>query len=135
MQTMLKTTLAALAALACMTAQAAPGAKKDYVYTPANGVNEVKHFHGCFDNTDINGRPKFNVIMNGLNHADVMVEARPVEAGKPSTEMITFRLKSMNASLSVQFRSNDGPHCQQGVESVTFKDAVVRTPADLRINR
>jgi hypothetical protein len=122
---------AATAALG-MAAQAAP---QDYTYTPVQGVHEVKHFHGCFDHTDVERRPKINVNMNGLSASDVFVETRAVEDGKPSTEMVTFRLKNADASFSVQFRSNDGPHCQQGVQSVVFKDAVLRNRGDLNALR
>lgn len=124
--------IAAFAALVT-AAQAAP--KTDYVYTPAAGVHEVKYFHGCYDGTDIEKRPKIDVIMNGLSTDDVVIETRVIEEGKPSTEMVTYRMKTMDASLKVQFRSNDGPHCQQGVRSVNFKNAVLRHQQDLAAHR
>lgn len=128
-----KAALFAAAATLAMGAQAAP--QRDYNYHPAPGVHEVKYFHGCYDHTDVERRPKINVTMNGLSAADVYVETRAVEDGKPSTEMVTFRLKNADASFSVQFRSNDGPHCQQGVQSVVFKDAVLRNRGDLNALR
>ena len=49
--------------------------------------------------------------------------------------MITFRLKNMDASFSVQFRSNDGAHCQQGVASIAFRNAVLRNENDVNAIR
>ena len=126
--------LIALAAAAFgFNAQAA--SSHDYTYTPAPGVHEVKYFHGCWDNQDQEKRPKIAVTMAGLATGDVLVETRQREAGKPSTEMITFRLKNMDASFSVQFRSNDGGHCQQGVASIAFRNAVLRNENDVNAIR
>lgn len=128
---------AAVAALVVAAGiQAAQAASKhDYTYTPGAGVHEKKYFHGCWDNTDIEKRPKVNVVMDGLSTSDVVIETMPHEAGKPSTEMITFRLKNGDASFSVQFRSNDGPHCQQGVHSIVFKNTVLHNAAQLNAVR
>ncbi|MEJ7805957.1 MAG: hypothetical protein WKG03_08570 [Telluria sp.] len=131
--TLTKTALLAALAAASLTAQGAN--KHDYLYTPAAGVHEVKFFHGCYDNKDSEKRPKIDVLMNGLATTDVLIETRVREEGKPSTEMITFRLKHMDASLSVQFRSNDGPHCQQGVQRIAFKNATLHGTADLNAHR
>lgn len=128
-----KTTL--LAALAAASAGAQGAGKHDYTYTPAAGVHETKYFHGCYDHTDIEKRPRIDVLMNGLNTADVSIETRVREEGKPSTEMVTFRLRNMDASLSVQFRSNDGPHCQQGVQRIVFGNATLHGQADLNAHR
>jgi hypothetical protein len=128
-----KAAIAAAATLLCMAAQATP--QGDYTYTPSPGVHETKYFHGCYDHTDVTRRPKINVNMNGLSTSDVYVDTRVVEEGKPSTEMVTFRLKNQDASFSVQFRSNDGPHCQQGVQSIVFRDAVLRNRGDLNALR
>lgn len=111
------------------------GTNQDYVYTPAAGVHEVKYFHACYESTDHGPRTKVNVVMKGLSTSDVQVATRTVEPGQPSTEMVTFRLKNLDASLSVQFRSNDGPHCQQGVQSITFTDAVLRGRGELNALR
>lgn len=127
------TFIIAAGALISLDLQAA--SKHDYTYTPAAGVHEVKYFHGCWDNSDIEKRPKVNVTMAGLKSSDVQIETRVREEGKPSTEMITFRLKTMDASFSVQFRSNDGPHCQQGVQSIAFQDTVLRNTNDLNARR
>ena len=124
-----------LAALAVTLIPALAAGKDDYTYTPAAGVHEVKYFHGCYDNDDIEKRPKVNVVMNGLTLADVSIETKPHESGKPSTEMVTFRLKHSDASFSVQFRSNDGPHCQQGVTSVAFRDTVLHNNVELNARR
>jgi hypothetical protein len=124
-----------LAALAIASVNAHGAGKIDYTYTPAAGVHEVKYFHGCYEHTDIDKRPKVDVLMNGLATSDVLIETRVREAGRPSTEMVTFRLKNMDASLSVQFRSNDGPHCQQGVQRIAFKNATLHGAADLNAHR
>lgn len=129
MKKLLKTITMIAGLAAALNVQAA--SKHDYTYAPAAGVHEVKHFHGCFDSEDQGPRPKINVTMNGLAIGDVYLETRTLEKGKPSTEMFTLRLKNMNASLTVQFRSNDGGHCQQGVQSITFTDAVLRNAGDL----
>ena len=126
---------ALLAALAAASLGAQGANKHDYTYTPAAGVHEVKYFHGCYEHKDIDKRPKVDVLMNGLATTDVLIETRVREEGKPSTEMITFRLKNMDASLSVQFRSNDGPHCQQGVQRIAFKNATLHGAADLAAHR
>jgi hypothetical protein len=126
--------LIALAAAAlCLNAQGA--SKHDYVYTPAAGVHEMKYFHGCWDNKDQEKRPKIAVTMAGLATSDVLVETRQREEGKPSTEMITFRLKNMDASFSVQFRSKDGDHCQQGVASIAFRDKVLHNANEVNAIR
>ncbi|MES3021988.1 MAG: hypothetical protein V4857_10440 [Pseudomonadota bacterium] len=134
MKLLFKTALAALAAALSIGAQAA-NQNQDYVYTPANGVHEIKYFHACYDTTDPGPRTKVNVRMNGLATSDVTIATRAVEEGQPSTEMVTFRLKNMNASLSVQFRSNDGAHCQQGVQSIAFSNAVLRGRGELNAFR
>jgi hypothetical protein len=133
MKPIFKGVFVAAIAIASWSAQGA--GKDDYTYTPVAGVHEVKFFHGCFDHTDIDKRPKVDVLMNGLSTGDVFIQTRMQEAGKPSTEMITFRLKNMDASLSVQFRSNDGPHCQQGVQSIAFRNATLHSAADLNAYR
>jgi hypothetical protein len=121
--------MALAAAVLGFNAEAA--SKHDYTYTPSPGVHEVKYFHGCWDNKDDDKRPKIDVTMAGLNTGDVQVQTRPREEGKPSTEMITFRLKTMDASFSVQFRSKDGDHCQQGVANIAFRNAVLRNENDV----
>lgn len=133
MKPFIKTALLAVLVSASFTAHGAN--KHDYIYTPAAGVHEVKFFHGCYDSKDTEKRPKIDLFMNGLATTDVLIETRSREEGKPSTEMITFRLKSMDASLSVQFRSNDGPHCQQGVQRIAFKNATLHGAADLNGHR
>jgi hypothetical protein len=120
---------AILAAAVALPAHAA--SKHDYIYTPSAGVHEKKFFHGCYDNTDAEKRPRISVVMRGLRSTDVKAETRVREAGKPSTEMITFRLKQLDASLTVQFRSSDGPHCQQGVQEIVFTDTVLRGAQEL----
>ncbi len=126
---------AAVMAIAAMSFSAQAAQKVDYTYTPAEGVHEVKHFHGCYDGTDVAPRTKVYVTMAGLNFEDVLVETRPHETGKPSSELVTFRLKNMNASFTVQFRSNDGPHCQQGVHSIAFKNTTLNNNAELNARR
>lgn len=133
MKKIIKTAFAAAIAIASLSVQGA--SKHDYTYTPAAGVHEVKYFHGCYDNNDIEKRPKIDVTMNGLSTTDVFIETKVREEGKPSTEMVTFRLKNMDASLSVQFRSNDGPHCQQGVQRISFRNATLHGAADLNAHR
>ena len=133
MKSFIRTALLLALAATGFSAQAAN--KDDYTYTPAAGVHEVKFFHGCYDNKEHEKRPKIDVIMNGLATTDVLIETRTREEGRPSTEMITFRLKNMDASLSVQFRSNDGPHCQQGVQRIAFKNATLNGAADLNTHR
>lgn len=133
MKPFFKSAFVAAIALASWSAQGAN--KHDYTYTPVAGVHEVKYFHGCYDHSDIEKRPKVDVLMNGLATSDVFIETRVREEGRPSTEMVTFRLKNMDASLSVQFRSNDGPHCQQGVQSIAFKNATLHGAADLNAHR
>ncbi|WP_426107506.1 hypothetical protein [Massilia sp. TSP1-1-2] len=126
---------ALLAALAAASVSAQGAGKHDYTYTPVAGVHEVQYFHGCYDHTDGEKRPKVDVLMSGLATTDVLIETKVREEGKPSTEMITFRLKNMDASLSVQFRSHDGPHCQQGVQRIAFKNATLHSIADLNAYR
>jgi hypothetical protein len=121
--------IAALAALTTLSLSAQAAQRVDYVYNPADGVHEVKHFHGCFDGNDVEARTKVYVTMSGLSTDDVTIETKPHEINKPSSEMITFRLKHRNASFSVQFRSHDGPHCQQGVQSVAFSNKVLHNAA------
>jgi hypothetical protein len=116
----------AIGVLGAALSVGAQAANDEYVYTPVDGVHEVKFFHACYEATDQAPRTKTNVRMNGLATGDVTITERVVEEGQPATEMITFRLKNKDASLSVQFRSNDGPHCQQGVQSIVFSNAVLR---------
>ena len=132
MKTLFKFVLAALAVSAMASAPVHAGGQQGYTYTPATGVHEVKYFHGCYEDNDIEKRPKIDVVMNGLRLADGSIETRPHEPGKPSSEMVTFRLKDRDASFSVQFRSNDGPHCQQGVQSISFSDVVLHNAAQLK---
>jgi hypothetical protein len=132
-KSMLAVLAMSIAMAASAGAQAAP--HQEYVYMPAAGVHEVKYFHACYDTTDHGPRTKVNVVMKGLATGDVRIATRPVEEGQPSTEMVTFRLKNLDASLSVQFRSNDGPHCQQGVQSITFTNAVLRGRGELNALR
>lgn len=122
----------AAAALLCGAAQAAEPV--NYVYTPVAGVHEFKMFHGCYDSTDVQKRQRYNVVMNGLASTDVEVVARQPEPGKPSTEMITFRVKGKDASIKTLFRSDDGPHCQQGVSSLQFTDKTVHSANQLGKN-
>ena len=113
-------------------------ASQEYVYVPVNGVHEAKTFHGCYDDdrpASRASRTSFNVIMKGLGKNDVLVEPRKLVPGKPSSELLTFRLKQRDASLTVQFLSDDGPHCQQGVASIAFTDATFHKFADLQIKR
>ncbi len=124
-----------LATLAAASMSALGASKYDYTYTPVAGVHEVKYFHGCYDNTDLEKRPKITLTMNGLRTSDFMIETRVREEGKPSTEMITFRHRQMDASLKVQFRSNDGPHCQQGVQRIVFANATLHSHGDLNAHR
>lgn len=124
-----------LAAAIALAPAVQASAQKDYVYRATPGVHEVKYFHGCYDNDDVAKRRRVNVVMNGLASSDVDIESRPVEAGKPSTEMITLRVRGRDASIKLQFRSNDGPHCQQGVHGIAFTDKVVHAPAQLGIKR
>lgn len=124
-----------LAALAITLIPAHAATRQEYVYTPVPGVHEVKYFHGCFESDDVEKRHKIDVTMNGLSMADVSVETKVHETGKPSTEMVTFRLKKLDASFSVQFRSHDGPHCQQGVASIAFRDVVLHNAAELAARR
>ncbi|QYF94857.1 hypothetical protein KY495_06645 [Massilia sp. PAMC28688] len=128
-------TLAVLSAAVLLAPAASASVKQDYVFRATPGVHEVKYFHGCYDSEDIVKRRRINVVMTGVASTDVDVEARAVEAGQPSTEMITLRVKGADASIKLQFRSNDGPHCQQGVHSITFTDKVVHAPAQLGIKR
>ena len=132
MKTLCKVLLATIGAGVIAITPVHAAGTQGYTYIPANGVHEVKYFHGCYDNTDLEKRAKIEVMMQGLSLADVTVETRPHETGKPSTEMVTFRLKERDASFSVQFRSNDGPHCQQGVQSIAFRDVVLHNAAQLQ---
>ena len=132
MKTLFKVLLATIGASVVAITPVHAAGQQGYTYTPVNGVHEVKYFHGCYEDTDLEKRPKIEVVMNGLSLADVTPETRPHETGKPSTEMVTFRLKDRDASLSVQFRSNDGAHCQQGVHSIAFRDVVLHNAAQLR---
>jgi hypothetical protein len=124
-----------MAALAVTALNVHAAGKVDYTYTPVAGVHEIKYFHGCYEHNDVEKRPKVDVLMNDLATSDVLIETRVREEGRPSTEMITFRMKNMDASLSVQFRSNDGPHCQQGVQRISFKNATLHGAADLNAHR
>lgn len=123
----------ATAALLCGAAQAAEPA--NYVYTPAAGVHEVKMFHGCYDDTDVPKRQRINLVMSGLASTDVDIVARQPEPGKPSTEMILIRVKGRDASIKTLFRSDDGPHCQQGVASMQFTDRTVHSANQLGVKR
>ena len=123
----------ALAALLFGTANAAEPI--NHVYTPANGVHEVKMFHGCYDDTDVPKRQRINLVMSGLASTDVETVARQPEPGKPSTEMILFRVKGKDASIKTVFRSDDGPHCQQGVASMQFTDKTVHNANQLGVKR
>ena len=132
----MKTTLLKLLLIAmplCGAAHAAELVK--HAYVPAEGVHEAKRFHGCFGDDDATKRTRVQLVMTGLALADVDVLAGPVTAGKPSTEMITFRLKRGNASVRTLFQSHDGPHCQQGVESIQFTDQTVHNAAQLGLKR
>jgi len=122
-----------MAALLCGAAHAAQSV--DYVFTPAAGTHEVKMFHACYDNEDVQKRQRINLVMTGLASTDVEIVARQPEPGKPSTEMILFRVKGKDASIKTLFRSNDGPHCQQGVHSMQFTDRTVHAPAQLGVKR
>jgi len=124
-----------LLAAAALSVNAQAASRHDYTYTPAAGVHEVKFFHGCWDNKDGEKRPKIDVTMAGLATSDVLVETRQREEGKPSTEMMTFRLKNMDASFTVGFRSGDGAHCQQGVASIIFRNATLRNDNDVNAIR
>lgn len=123
---------ALLAAIAAASLPAQAANKHDYTYRPVAGVHEVKYFHGCYDHTDTQKRPKIDVFMDGLSTSDVVLETRVHEQDKPSTDMLTFRMKNMDASFSVQFRSNDGPHCQQGVRSIVFKNTVLHSAGEFQ---
>ncbi len=122
-------------ALTALSWNAQAAQQVDYIYTPAEGVHEVKYFHGCYDGTDVTKRTKVHVTMAGLNLEDVLVETKPHENNKPSTELVTFRLKNKNASFTVQFRSNDGPHCQQGVQSIVFNNVTLHNYGQLNARR
>ena len=126
----LHTCLLVIAAGVGNTAQAA--GKVDYAYVPAPGVHESKMFHGCYAEEDQAVRTKFNLVMTGLAVADVELVERAPQSGKPSTEMFTLRVKGGDASIKTLFRSNDGPHCQQGVHSITFTDATLHSAAQLK---
>jgi Zn/Cd-binding protein ZinT len=49
--------------------------------------------------------------------------------------MITLRLKRGNASVRTLFQSQDGPNCQQGVQSIQFTDQTVQNAAQLGLKR
>lgn len=121
------------ATIGCVTS--AFSASQNYAYTPTDGVNEVKVFHGCFDDDIVINRPQIHVQMMGLSTKDVTVDTRTLVAGKPSSELITFRVKNKNSSLTVQFLSKDGPHCQQGVASIRFNDVTYHSLSDLKLSR
>lgn len=123
----------ALAALLCGAAYAAEPI--NHVYTPTDRVHEVKMFHGCYDDTDVPKRQRINLVMSGLASTDVETVARQPEPGKPSTEMILFRVKGKDASIKTVFRSDDGPHCQQGVASMQFTDKTVHNANQLGVKR
>lgn len=122
-----------LAALFGSTAYAAEPV--DYVYTPVAGVHETKLFHACHDDEDVQKRQRINLVMRGLASTGVETVARKIEPGKPSTEMILFRVKGQDASIKTLFRSNDGPHCQQGVHSLQFTDKTVHSANQLGVHR
>ena len=125
--------LLSIAALLSGAAQAAQPV--DHVYTPAAGAHEVKMFHACYDSEDVLKRQRINLVMSGLASTDVETVARQPEPGKPSTEMILFRVKGKDASIKTLFRSNDGPHCQQGVHSMQFTDKTVHAASQLGVKR
>jgi len=135
MKTLFKALLTTIAAAFLVTAPAKAAGRQTYTYYPVAGVHEVKYFHGCWDNTDIEKRVKIDVIMDKLNFSDVTVQTRTHETGKPSTEMVTYRLRDRDASFKVQFRSDDGAHCQQGVQSIAFRDVVLHNAAQLNARR
>lgn len=127
---------AILIALAALLGGAVHAAETvDHVYTPAAGAHEVKMFHACYDSDDVRKRQRVNLVMSGLASTDVEIVARQPEPGKPSTEMILFRVKGRYASIKTLFRSNDGPHCQQGVHSMQFTDKSVHAPSQLGVKR
>jgi hypothetical protein len=107
----------------------------NYVYTPAAGVHENKMFHACHDDVDVQKRQRVNLVMSGLASTDVETVARKVEPGKPSTEMFMLRVKGKDASIKTLFRSNDGPHCQQGVHSLQFTDKTIHSASQLGVIR
>lgn len=129
----MKTLHNCLLALATGLGSAAQAADKvDYAYMAAPGVHESKMFHGCYGEEDQTARTKVNLVMTGLAMADVELVERAPQSGKPSTEMFTLRVKGHDASIKTLFRSNDGPHCQQGVHSITFTDATLHSAAQLK---
>lgn len=107
----------------------------DHVYTPVAGTHEVKMFHACYDSEDVQKRQRIKLVMHGLASTDVELVSRQPEPGKPATEMILFRVKGMDASIKTLFRSNDGPHCQQGVHSMQFTDKTVHAASQLGVKR
>lgn len=107
----------------------------NHVYTPTAGVHETRMFHACHDDEDVQKRQRINVVMSGLASTDIETVARKVEPGKPSTEMLMLRVKGKDASIKTLFRSNDGPHCQQGVHSLQFTDKTVHSASQLGVNR
>ena len=122
--------------LAAALSRAASAAEPvDHVYTPTAGVHETKLFHACHDDEDLQKRQRINLVMRGLASTDIETVARKIEPGKPSTEMILFRVKGRDASLKTLFRSNDGPHCQQGVHSLQFTDRIVHSASQLGVKR
>lgn len=127
--------LATLCAAVLLAPSGRASTQQDYVFRAAPGVHEVKYFHACYDTEDLVKRRRINVVMTGLSSGDIETEGRKVEQGQPSTEMVTLRVKGMDASIKLQFRSNDGPHCQQGVHSIAFTDKVVHAPAQLGLKR
>jgi hypothetical protein len=132
----MKTTLLKLLLVAMPLCGAAhAGELVKHAYVPAEGVHETKRFHGCYGDEDATKRTRVQLVMTGLALADVDVLAGAVKAGKPSTEMITFRLKRGNASVRTLFQSQDGPNCQQGVQSIQFTDQTVQNAAQLGLKR
>ncbi|MDP9108875.1 MAG: hypothetical protein M3N23_07375 [Pseudomonadota bacterium] len=127
--------LTAVALATAFIGSTAQGASQNYVYVPVDGVHEVKTFHACYDDTDATHRSGVTLIMQGLSRNDVTVETRPLAPNKPSSELLTFRLKKRNASMTAQFRSDDGAHCQQGVEKIVFTDAQFAKFSDLNVRR
>lgn len=125
--------LSMLATACLLSASVQASSQKDYEYAAVTGVHDVQYFHGCWDSEDVLKRQRINVVMKGLSTSDVEVVSRPAETDKPTSAMITLRVKGRDASIKLMFRSNDGPHCQQGVHSISFTDKVVRSPAQLGV--
>ena len=50
----------------------------NHVYTPAAGVHEMKMFHACHDDVDVQKRQRINLVMSGLASTDVELVARAI---------------------------------------------------------